>query len=148
MASIPPPPRIPDTRDMPAQVADWIKAQYAWLDLVAKALGAGDGDLGDAETRLDALEDNAVRGPATSVANAIARFDDTTGRILGSGRALLDDDGNLAALAFYVGEEKVVGARGAAITDALTGGSATAANCATTINLVLAQMRLDGKIAT
>jgi hypothetical protein len=40
------------------------------------------------------------------------------------------------------------GAQGAAITDALTAGSATAANCATTINLILAFLRTRGDIAS
>ena len=35
-----------------------------------------------------------------------------------------------------------------AITDALTAGSATAANCATTINLILAALRAKGLIKT
>lgn len=40
------------------------------------------------------------------------------------------------------------GTQAAAITDALTAGSATAANCATTINLILAALRGVGVVAS
>lgn len=45
------------------------------------------------------------------------------------------------------GKITAAGTQAVAITDALTAGSATAANCATTINLVLAALRGAGIIA-
>lgn len=42
---------------------------------------------------------------------------------------------------------KVIGTRGAAITDAITGASATANNAANTVNLILAALRTHGLIA-
>ena len=46
------------------------------------------------------------------------------------------------------GKITAAGTQAAAITDALTAGSATAANCATTINLVLAALRGVGIVAS
>ena len=46
------------------------------------------------------------------------------------------------------GKITAAGTQAAAITDALTAGSATAANCATTINLILAALRGVGVVAS
>ena len=50
--------------------------------------------------------------------------------------------------AYYAAGVQVLGAQGASVADALTGGSATAADCATQLNLVLARLRAHGLIAT
>jgi hypothetical protein len=55
--------------------------------------------------------------------------------------------GKFNGLAFHVEGTQVVGAQGAAVSDALTGGSATAADCATQLNLILARLRAHGLIA-
>jgi hypothetical protein len=62
-------------------------------------------------------------------------------RAIDSAIALLDAD--VAARATVA---SVQTAGNTAITDALTSGSATAANCATTINLILAALRAKGMI--
>jgi hypothetical protein len=60
-----------------------------------------------------------------------------------------DGDISLGATRGYqIAGTKVVGAQGAAVSDALTGGSATAADVATQLNLVLARLRAHGLIAT
>ena len=66
-------------------------------------------------------------------------------RVIGCGCGELNVVGSVDATEFQVSNTKV-GAQGAAVTDALTGGSATAANCATTINLVIDRLQAHGLI--
>jgi hypothetical protein len=55
---------------------------------------------------------------------------------------------NNASGEYRVNGTKVVGAQGAAVADAQTGGSATAADCAAQLNALLSRLRTHGLIAT
>lgn len=103
-----------------------------------------------------------IMAMTNSVLNIVARSNNDNGRVqLLAGQTLsyyaylqstwfeTNRSINVAggATGYHVGGTRVVTSRQAAITDALTAGSATAANCATTINLVLAALRAHGLIA-
>lgn len=103
--------------------------------------------------------DTGTTAWATGLHNTSAEWRIANGENLGSSVALAVSNtslnasfgGNVSVASgkvYKVNGTQVVAAQGAAVSDALTGGSATAADCATQLNLVLARLRSHGLIAT
>lgn len=161
----PPPPRAPDTRADP-RTGDrnwrdfdrWVVLLREYLNRLVEILLDAGADVLAAADRLDSVENEIaalqaadethVIGAPGATDGALARYDGGSGKRLKNSSATVDDSGNLNAATYAVAGTQVLGAQGAAISDVPTGGSATAADNATAINLILARMRTHGVIAT
>lgn len=109
---------------------DWINDIWGFLQALlayASITPSGTPDKVGASDYLNAILAKFMRGPASSTANALARFADTGGKLTKSTGVTIDDSDNVLTTGTISGAQLTVGASGVSVTSggnvALSGGN-------------------------